>query len=291
MLDDVARLRRFNRAVTREVGALDGSFLGRGRPLGVARVLHLATPDGTDVAEVRQRLGLDSGLLSRILRGLEAEGLIALETAAADRRRRIVRLTETGRAEREAYESLSLQKATQTLTRAGRRRAALVAAMDLIATVLNEDLVEIRAADPDDPAAQACLAAYYALLCEKVAGLTPAHFALPDPAADSFRAPRGAFLLAWSDTLAVGCVSLRPLQGDTAEVKRLWVHPDARGQGLARRLMAAIEAEARRLGYRDLRLDTNRALPEAIALYHAAGWTEVAPYTDFPATHWFGKAL
>ena len=48
---------------------------------------------------------------------------------------------------------------------------------------------------------------------------------------------------------------------------------------------------ARRLGYRDLRLDTNRALPEAIALYHATGWTEVAPYTDFPATHWFGKAL
>ena len=76
-LDPIARLRRFNRAVTREVGALDTSFLGRGRPLGAARVLQLVTPDGTDVAEIRAKLVLDSGLTSRLLRGLEVEGLIA----------------------------------------------------------------------------------------------------------------------------------------------------------------------------------------------------------------------
>ncbi|MBI1219309.1 MAG: GNAT family N-acetyltransferase [Rhodobacteraceae bacterium] len=290
-MDDIARLRRFNRAVTREVGVLDGSFLGRGRPLGAARVLHLATEEGTELAEIRQRLDLDSGLMSRLIHALEAEGLIALATDPADRRRRVAHLTPAGAAERAAYDSLSHQKAAQTLARAGKRRAALVAAMDLIATVLNEDQATLGPTDPDDPAAQSCLAAYYALLCDTVEGLTSAHFTLPDPAAAEFRPPRGTFLLARSDDLAIGCVSLRLLSGDTAEVKRLWVHPDARGQGLARRLMHAVEAEARRLGYRSLKLDTNAALTAAIALYRAEGWVETAPYSAFPATHWFAKAL
>ncbi len=96
-LDPIARLRRFNRAVTREVGALDTSFLGRGRPLGMARVLQLVRPEGTDVARIRDRLDLDSGLLSRFLRSLESEGLIQTETDPTDRRRRIARLTPKGR--------------------------------------------------------------------------------------------------------------------------------------------------------------------------------------------------
>ena len=68
--DPIARIRRFNRAVTAEVGALDTSFLGRGRPLGSARVLWSIAPGGTDVADIRNMLRLDSGLLSRLLRGL-----------------------------------------------------------------------------------------------------------------------------------------------------------------------------------------------------------------------------
>ena len=72
-LSPIDRIRRFNRSVTAEVGALDSSFLGRGRPLGAARVLWSITPDGTDVADVRQQLRLDSGLMSRLLRGLEAD--------------------------------------------------------------------------------------------------------------------------------------------------------------------------------------------------------------------------
>jgi hypothetical protein len=68
MLDPVSRLRRFNRAVTSEVGALDTSFLGRGRPLGAARVLNAIGHGRIDVAELRDYLGLDSGLMSRKLR-------------------------------------------------------------------------------------------------------------------------------------------------------------------------------------------------------------------------------
>jgi GNAT superfamily N-acetyltransferase len=74
-------------------------------------------------------------------------------------------------------------------------------------------------------------------------------------------------------------------------VKRLWVDASARGQGRARRLMSAIENEARQLGYQWLRLDTNSALSEAIALYRATGWTDIAPYTGAPADVWMEKPL
>ena len=77
MLDPISRVRRFNRAVTSEVGALDTSFLGRGRPLGAARVLNAIGQGRGDVGELRDDLGLDSGLMSRLLRSLEDEGLIA----------------------------------------------------------------------------------------------------------------------------------------------------------------------------------------------------------------------
>ena len=76
-----------------------------------------------------------------------------------------------------------------------------------------------------------------------------------------------------------------------AEVKRLWIDPVARGQGLARRLVRSLESRARDIGFSRLKLDTNGALPEALGLYQATGWTPTAPYTGFPATHWFQKAL
>ena len=87
--DPVSRFRRFARAVTREVGALDESFLGLGRPLGAARVLNAIGHGNTDVAQIRDFLDLDSGLMSRLLRGLEDEGLIDVQPHPDDRRRRI----------------------------------------------------------------------------------------------------------------------------------------------------------------------------------------------------------
>jgi DNA-binding MarR family transcriptional regulator/predicted GNAT family acetyltransferase len=291
MLDQIARLRRFNRAVTREVGALDTSFLGRGRPLGMARVLQLVRPEGTDVALIRDTLDLDSGLMSRFLRSLEREGLIETATDLADRRRRVARLTPTGEAEMAAYDAIGYDRAACLIARAGSRAGEVVAAMDLIATLLNRDHLVIRPADPDAPEALFCLQSYFDELVARVDLVKPGMFTLPDPGADSHRPPQGRFLVAWSDDLPVGCVSLRPLEATTAEVKRLWVHDSARGQGLARRLMAAIEDEARAMGHRMLKLDTNSALSEAIALYRGSGWTDIAPYTGTPADTWLGKTL
>lgn len=291
MLDAIARLRRFNRAVTREVGALDTSFLGRGRPLGMARVLQLVRPEGTDVALIRDKLALDSGLASRFLRSLEREGLIKTDTDPADRRRRIARLTTKGQSEMAAYEAIGYDRAARLIAKAGSRAGEVVAAMDLIATLLNRDQLDIREADPDSPEALACQRAYFDEILARVAIARPEYFPLPDPGADSYRPPRGRFLVAWSDDLPVGCVGLRELNHRTAEVKRLWVDASARGQGLSRRLMAAIEAEARLMGYQSLRLDTNSALTEAIALYRATGWTDIPPYTTPPADVWMEKPL
>lgn len=157
--------------------------------------------------------------------------------------------------------------------------------------MMPQNQVDLRDADPDDPAAIGCLGAYYHLLTEKIAGVTPDMLTLPLPDAAKYRPPLGAFLIAWSDDLPVGCVSLRPLEPGVAEVKRLWIDPGARGLGLARRLMRALESRARDMGFTQLKLDSNATLTEAIALYRSDGWYEIAPYTGFPANVWLGKRL
>ena len=104
--------------------------------------------------------------------------------------------------------------------------------------------------------------------------------------------PRGAFLIAVADGVPVGCVGLKGRGGPVAEIKRLWVDPAARGLGLAKRLMQAAESAARDLGIRTLRLDTNSALSEAMALYRRSGWVEIDRFNDDPyPDHFFEKAL
>lgn len=278
--DAIARVRRFNRAVTVEVGALDTSFLGRGRPLGAARVLNSIGRGIADVARLRDALGLDSGLASRLLRGLEDEGLVETIAHPDDARRRVVRLTRAGQREFRAYEKLSNERAAAILARAPQAEA-LLAAMDLIAGVLQRDRTVVEEADPKSEPARACLQAYYAELARRFAtGFDVARSRDPD-AAEMTR-PRGTFLLAWSDGVPAGCVGLKGDGGGLAEVKRLWVAPAWRGQGLARRLMTAVEAVAQQLSIRVLRLDTNSALPEAIELYRKTGWVEIPRFNDDP---------
>ncbi len=148
----------------------------------------------------------------------------------------------------------------------------------------------IRRTDPDDPLALACLAAYSAFLGQAVPEEGPNPIPVPLKDAASFRPPHGAALVA-EDGRPLGCVLLRRFGEAEGEVKRLYVMPEARGMGLARKLMQAVEDQARALGYERLRLDTNGALTPAIALYEATGWLPIPAYTTFPATHWFGKTL
>jgi DNA-binding MarR family transcriptional regulator len=92
----VAEVRRFNRTVTQRSGALSDRFLARDRPLGEARVLWEIGLEGCEVRTLRSRLGLDSGQLSRILRTLEAGGLVEVTPSVVDGRIRVARLTPAG---------------------------------------------------------------------------------------------------------------------------------------------------------------------------------------------------
>ena len=288
--DPVHRFRRFARPVTREVGALDTSFLGRGRPLGSARVINAIGSGRPDVAELRAYLALDSGLMSRLLRGLEDDGLIRTTPHPDDARRRIAALTPAGVEEYRAYEGPSDTRAASFLNGAS-NRDALLDAMDLIATAFGRDLVTINEVDPADGPARHCLTRYYAELDARFPGGFDVSRSR-DPDARHMIRPRGAFFIATSDGLPLGCVALKGEGQGRAEIKRLWVDRGARGLGLAQHLMAAAEDVARTLQIHTLRLDTNRALPEAERFYRAAGWTEIGRYNDNPyAELFFEKRL
>lgn len=153
--------------------------------------------------------------------------------------------------------------------------------------------VRLDVVDPDDPRAHAALTSYLAEVDSTLAeGYAPG----PDDL-DPFREPSGVFLLATAqggalDGEVLGCGALRDLGDGSAEVKRMWVDGRARGTGLGRRLLSALEEHARRLGHRRVRLDTNDQLVAALALYRSAGYAEVGRYNDNPhARHWFEKPL
>lgn len=232
MLDPISRVRRFNRAVTSEVGALDTSFLGRGRPLGAARVLNAIGHGRSDVAELRDYLVLDSGLMSRLLRSLEEEGLVTTKPHPEDARRRIAKLTAAGRREFEAYETLSNAQAESMLARHSQPEA-LLAAMDMVAAALGRSRISIDLLDPRSEPARYCLGEYYAELSRRFARGYDVALSR-DPDATDMIAPRGAFFVALSDGLPLGCVGLKGAGSPLAEIKRLWVAPAARGLGLAR---------------------------------------------------------
>lgn len=280
MLDPVSRVRRFNRAVTSAVGALDSSFLGRGRPLGAARVLNAIGQGRSDVGEVRDYLGLDSGLMSRLLRSLEDEGLIETQAHEDDARRRVASLTRAGKREFAAYEALSNTQAESFLAR-NAQAEALLTAMDLIASTLTRDRIALAEMDSRSEEARYCLREYYAELGRRFKQGFDVSLSR-DPDAKDMRRPRGSFIVAMSDTLPIGCVGLKGTDHDYAEIKRLWVAPSARGLGLGKRLMDAAEGAARTLGIALLRLDTNSALPEAGQLYRTTGWRDIPRFNDDP---------
>jgi GNAT superfamily N-acetyltransferase len=99
-------------------------------------------------------------------------------------------------------------------------------------------------------------------------------------------------MIARLDGHPVGCGVLKALDAHTGEIKRMWVAPHARGIGLARRLLERLEAQALQCDLTRVRLDTNRVLTEAHALYRKAGYREIERYNDNPYAHlWFEKDL
>jgi DNA-binding MarR family transcriptional regulator/GNAT superfamily N-acetyltransferase len=288
----VARVRAFNRTVTQRVGALDDHYLARDLPLGQARVLWEIGDHACDVRALRTRLDLDSGYLSRILRSLEGAGLVSVEPSDTDRRVRTATLTPRGRAERQVLDRRSHALAEAMLDPlTAPQRERLVAAMAEIERLLTAALVDISDIDPADERARHCLREYFAELDRRFdTGFDPARSRVPD--AREMRPPAGAFVVATLRDEPIGCGALKFHDDAPPEIKRMWVARDARGLGVGRRLLTALEARAAAAGSRAVRLDTNRTLTEAVAMYRSAGYREVAPFNDETyAQHWFEKPL
>lgn len=150
--------------------------------------------------------------------------------------------------------------------------------------------VTIEVVDPLSTDAQFCLNAYFAELAERFdEGFDAGQSSAPDAAA--FQPPHGVMLVALSDGAPVGCGGLKFVPDGTAEVKRVWVSPTVRGRGLAKQLMAELEARAAEC-VDIVRLDTNRTLTEAIAMYRGLGYHEIEDFNNERyAHHWFEKRL
>ncbi|WP_182524154.1 helix-turn-helix domain-containing GNAT family N-acetyltransferase [Nocardioides dongkuii] len=289
MTSATATLRRFNRSYTQRIGALDESFLGLDLPLGTARVLF-EVGDGAGVQELRARLGLDSGYLSRVLRRLEERGLVEVAPDPDDRRRRTVTPTAAGRRTRRTLDERSEALAARLLAPlSDRQRDRLTEALATADLLVRAATVSLGTVDPASATARAATAQYFAELDRRF----PGGF---DPGdtddVSSMAAPAGAFVVAVSDGAPVACGGVQPIGEGVGEVKRMWVDDAWRGAGLGSRLLRRLEDEALRRGYGVVRLDTHRTLTEALAMYARAGYVEIDRYNDNPyAQAFFEKRL
>ncbi|GAB4085861.1 helix-turn-helix domain-containing GNAT family N-acetyltransferase [Myceligenerans cantabricum] len=285
-----AVVRRFNRSFTQRIGALEDSFLGMGAPLGTMRLLfEVGTRAGT-VAELRARTGLDSGYLSRQLRRLTDDDLVTLESDPSDRRRRLVSLTPSGRARWEELELRSAERARTLLEPlTARQRDRLTRALAEADLLVRTAGTAFETVDPLSDVARVAVGQYVA----ELATLFPFDPGEPsEQDAAELRPPSGRFVLASEDGAPVACGGLRDLGDGVAEIKRMWVHPDWRGAGMASRLLRHLEGLAADAGHRLVRLDTNEHLTTAIAMYDRSGYRRVDRYNDNPdATHFFEKPL
>ena len=287
-----SQVRSFNRVVTQTVGALNDQYLGRDRPLGESRLLFEIGEAGAPVSALRERLDLDSGYVSRLLRSLERQGLVTTEPSPDDRRVRVARLSPAG-----ATELTTLNRDSDRLARSilaplnDRQRAKLASAMAEVERLLTAASVRIDEVAPDGRDAQYCLSNYFAELAERFdVGFDPAKSL--SPTHEAFAPPDGTFLVMRLHGRPVGCGAFKRDRPDVAYLKRMWVSPAARGLGLGRRLLADLEDRALKLGYRIVRLETEKSLEEAQQLYRSSGYREVPPFNDEPyAHHWFEKAL
>jgi DNA-binding MarR family transcriptional regulator/ribosomal protein S18 acetylase RimI-like enzyme len=261
-------------------------------PLAAARLVFEIGPAGATVRELRDRLGLDSGYLSRLLRTLQDRGLVVVEPDPDDGRRRRVGLTPKGRSTYRRLDDRSERLAEGILQPLSeRQRDRLAAALATADLLVRAATVHLRTVDPRSSMARRAVDEYFAELNRRFPGGFDAAAARAADAAAVGEGP-AAFMVASSDGLSVGCGGVQHLSAATGEIKRMWVHPAWRGAGLGTRLLRHLETEALELGYQIVRLDSNGTLTEAIALYERAGYHRIARYNDNPyAQVWLEKSL
>lgn len=289
----VSSLRRFNRYFTRRIGALDDHYLGQNRPLAEARMLFEigeAGEGGVSLRELRTRLGLDAGYLSRMVKSLEGQGLVRVGVHAEDSRVRVAELTPAGRVEVAEQNRRSDALAEGLLAGlSAEQREQLTGALRAAQRLLRLAAIRVEVVDGDSADARACLDAYAADIDARFPeGYDPATLVPPHEVSGD----AGVLLVAYEEGRPVACGALRTLEPGVGEIKHVWVRPEARRLGLARRLLEGLEQQAAERGFDVVRLDTHAALAEAQAMYRACGYTEIPRYNDdVYASHFFEKRL
>jgi ribosomal protein S18 acetylase RimI-like enzyme len=241
---------------------------------------------------LRAKLGLDSGYVSRVLRSLQKQRLIKVETSEADGRVRRATLTAAGRKEREEVDRRANDSARSLLEPLdAKQRERLITAMHEVEILLGASLVSFAVEDPDTRDAQWCLEQYFAELRKRFeGGFDPAQSTFAT--AEHFKPPEGYFVVARLHGDPVACGAILFLENSRAYFKRMWVSSALRGVGLGRRLLSELERLAQASGTKTACLETHNALAEAIAMYRSAGYREVPPFNDeHYAHHWFEKRL
>ncbi|RJF94355.1 GNAT family N-acetyltransferase [Oleomonas cavernae] len=292
MTDLAGEVRRFNRFYTRAGGILGESLLGSDFSLTEARVLYeLAQGGEISAVDLKERLNIDAGYLSRMLKQFERRGLIRREPAPADRRRAHVVLTGEGQAAFAALDRRSQQAAADLLQPlAPQDQARLVQAMVSIQQLLappgaaRRPVMTLR---PHRPGDMGWVIGRHGALYAQEYGW--------DETFEAFVAEIAARFIqqfdpvkerCWIAELAgerVGCIFLVKDSDAVAKLRMLLVDPAARGHGLGRTLVAECLAFARDAGYARVRLWTNDILHAARKLYVDAGFrlTETEHHRSF----------
>jgi DNA-binding MarR family transcriptional regulator len=288
----VQTFRQFQRVVTREVGALQDDFLGRGRPFGASRLLWEMGDGPVEVATLRERLGLDAAYVSRLLRSLEAEGLVATGPSPTDARAKVVARTPAGADEAALLDRLSDDAAGSLLDGLDpTERAEVDRAARTLARVLTRRHLAIEIVDPQSRDAQWCVSQFFAEIDALFdSGYDPSKAVVVGSA--DLTPPQGAFLVARLHGQPVGCGGVKLPDGEPAFLKRMWVAPSARGLGVAGLLLDRLESLAIAAGSPAVTLDTNSLLTAAGRLYEKRGYRQVPDFNGEPhADRWYRKEL
>lgn len=228
-IDQIPRVRNFSCSVAVEVGALEDSFLNRGRPLGTARVLNAIGLGYQNVSDLRAFLKLNTGLLSRLLRSLEAEELTETTPNPEKWRSRITELTRTGVDEFDIYKQLSDERAAAILERHKDARR-LLDAMDIVTVALSRENIVFEEVDYASDIAMKCLSAFAAELSKRL-GLEFDLKKSGDPESSQMKHPHGTFVVARLGDMPAGCVGVKGSGGSLAEKglcepQQLQIHPE-----------------------------------------------------------------
>ncbi len=292
----VAAVRAFSRFYTAVLGVLDEGLLDTPFSVTEARVMfELAQHDATDLADLRRRLHVDAGYMSRIVARLEAGGLVARERSPSDGRRQVLRLTDQGRAVFATLDARADEQAADLLAPLPEPvQQRVVAAMDTVRVVLGGDApprpraVVLRPPGPGDYGwVVARHGAVYAEEHGWDTGFEGLVARIVGDYVDEHDPRREAAWIAEVDGEPVGCVFCVAKDAATAQLRILLVEPSARGLGIGSRLVDECVRFATLAGYEAIELWTNDVLVSARRIYEAAGFVLV----DEAPHHSFGRDL